>query len=391
VDVLLVLAPVLVTCTLSAVVALALEVDPLGAAPIALLAVAATAAPLLWARAAPLSAVAALSAVSCAATGLTRRLTESLPLDLDLDDGAVTSVLVLVLALGTASLCAVVPAVYQVARRRGRRPLVAAVVLYSVPTTLTTAVLDGTAPLPALGLAVLGTLLTGLFLAPVWLVGLQHHARAERAAERARRQAEFAERAVRDERTRIMRELQDLVLADLASIEERAERTHRALASGAAASRDDVEQALVAISGSGRDALGAMRRLLGLLRGTGEGAMRSPQPTLDGLDDLVESFRGAGLDVDVDVSGDRRPLPAEVDLAAYRLLQRVLAGSGRDGPVHLRVAYADRGLRLCADGDIGDVGGATVREWVRLVGGEMRTPGPRAIDVWLPAPATASA
>jgi signal transduction histidine kinase len=75
-----------------------------------------------------------------------------------------------------------------------------------------------------------------------------------------------------------------------------------------------------------------MRRLLGVLRGADTGPERAPQPGMDRLDALVAGVRGAGLAVDLQVTGDRRPLPAGVELSAYRILQEALSNTLRHAP-----------------------------------------------------------
>jgi signal transduction histidine kinase len=114
--------------------------------------------------------------------------------------------------------------------------------------------------------------------------------------------------------------------------------------------------------------------------------VRAPQPTLANLDSLVAN---AGLPAELHVEGERRPLPAGIDLAAYRIVQEALTNvikHGRaartdvtvrwgEGAVELTIA--DRGpgpaARAAADGGHGLVG---MEERVRLFGGELHT-GPR--------------
>ena len=74
----------------------------------------------------------------------------------------------------------------------------------------------------------------------------------------------------------------------------------------------------------GRESLDGMRTLLGLLRSTDRGA-REPRPTLEQLDALLAAARDGGRAVDLEFEGERRPLGAGVELAAYRTLQHALA------------------------------------------------------------------
>ena len=90
-----------------------------------------------------------------------------------------------------------------------------------------------------------------------------------------------------------------------------------------------------------------MRTLLGLLRSTDRGA-REPRPTLEQLDALLVAAQRGGRSVDLEFEGDRRPLGAGVELAAYRTLQHALAvvGGGGDRPARIRVRYLPDRLEL---------------------------------------------
>ena len=87
---------------------------------------------------------------------------------------------------------------------------------------------------------------------------------------------------------------------------------------------ESIDAALGSIERVGREALVDLRRLLGLLRRTDDPLVLSPQPGLAQLDDLLSSVREAGLQVDVNISGDRSPLPPGLDLTAYRIVQEAL-------------------------------------------------------------------
>jgi signal transduction histidine kinase len=140
------------------------------------------------------------------------------------------------------------------------------------------------------------------------------------------------------------------------------------------------------IERTGRDALGEMRHLLGVLH-AGEGsAERAPQPTLGDLEALVERSRAAGLPVELTVEGERRELPAGLDLAAYRVIQEALTNAFKHGggaPAEVSVHYGEEDLVLT----IGDRGRGSaparvegsghglvgMRERVRVFGGELHT------------------
>jgi signal transduction histidine kinase len=159
-----------------------------------------------------------------------------------------------------------------------------------------------------------------------------HRDAAEAARLRAEQTALLAEmdrtHAVTAERTRMARELHDMIANHLSAI---------AIHSTAALSLDDPktsEQALTVIRENSVAGLDEMRRLIGILRdGSGD---RQPlaSPTLDGLAALAEGFRAGGLDVRLDTGHGQ--VPAPVGLAVYRIVQESLTNAlkhGADGPV----------------------------------------------------------
>ena len=100
-----------------------------------------------------------------------------------------------------------------------------------------------------------------------------------------------------------------------------------------------------AIAATARDALTETRRLLGVLREDVEGdAERAPQPGLDQLAELVDTARDAGSNVRLILQGKVVPLPAGIDLAAYRIVQEALTNARRHAPgadVDVEVTYED--------------------------------------------------
>jgi len=142
------------------------------------------------------------------------------------------------------------------------------------------------------------------------------------------RRCERLERVRVGERERIARELHDVIAHNLAVI---------VLQAGAGADVFDAQPeqaraALRAIDGAGRSALGELRRLLAVVSGD---EPRAPAPSLAQLDALAASVRATGLDVELQVEDDGEPLPALVDLAAYRIVQEALTNA-------LRHAHATR-------------------------------------------------
>jgi MYXO-CTERM domain-containing protein len=194
--------------------------------------------------------------------------------------------------------------------------------------------------------------------------------KADRAeSERAAR----ARRAIDEERDRIATELQSVVANGVNAMVIQAEAVPRLIGSDDTAAAG---QALGAIEETGRDALAEMRRLLGVLRRDDDGLVLSPQPGLARLDAMVERERERGLEVELEIEGEQRPLSAGVDLTAYRVLEDALQAAGRQraerATVLIRYLDADLQLQVCDDRS----GGASarlpgLRDRVALYGGHM--------------------
>ena len=143
---------------------------------------------------------------------------------------------------------------------------------------------------------------------------------------------------------------------------------------------------LLAVEETGRQALGEMRRLLGILRGQESSPGLAPQPGTGEIGPLVEQVRAAGLPVEVVVEGLARPLPPGIDLAADRVVQEALtnvlkhAGAAR-AEVTLRYGPAALEIVVVNDGHVPSNGHAGhglvgMRERVALYGGDF-VAGPR--------------
>jgi signal transduction histidine kinase len=197
--------------------------------------------------------------------------------------------------------------------------------------------------------------------------------------------------AVSDERRRIARELHDVVAHSVSVMVVQSGAARRVLD----AEPDNAVAALAEVERSGRQALSELRRLLGLMRdGDADVAVREPQPTLAGLDDLVERARDAGLPVELRQEGRPFALPMGCDLAAYRVVQEALtnalkhAGDGARAKVLLRwtddrleldISDTGRGLDATVPDQDGPLGQGLVgmRERVALCGGDLEAgPGP---------------
>jgi signal transduction histidine kinase len=169
----------------------------------------------------------------------------------------------------------------------------------------------------------------------------------QRAEEAERTRDEAAQRRAMEERLRIARELHDSLTHSISVIQVQAGvAVHLARKRG-----EEVPPALLAIQEAGTDAVRELRATLGVLRseqdGDGSGLCQ--------LDGLVERARAAGLPVTVTVTGTRRPLPADVDQAAYRIVQEALTNVSRHASdartvVHLHFAPETLSIRVDDDG-----------------------------------------
>jgi signal transduction histidine kinase len=115
---------------------------------------------------------------------------------------------------------------------------------------------------------------------------------------------------------------------------------------------EQAREALTAIKTASSEALREVRAVLGVLRPEEEAAPRQPALGLDRLDELTAD---AGLPVTTTISGARRPLPAEVDRAAYRIVQEALTNvrkhAAPEATAEVTVDYAPDGLRLSVRND----------------------------------------
>ncbi|MEU6661460.1 sensor histidine kinase [Streptomyces sp. NPDC046821] len=216
----------------------------------------------------------------------------------------------------------------------------------------------------------------------------------ERAERAERTREEEARRRVAEERLRIARDLHDVVAHHIALVNVQA-----GVAAHVMDKRpDQAKEALAHVREASRSALGELRATVGLLRQSGDPeAPTEPAPGLGCLEDLVATFRNAGLPVEVACAERATGLPAAVDLAAYRIIQEALTNvrkhAGADaraevsvilvGP-NIEVTVLDNGPgtedgRPGAGQPVPDSGGhglLGMRERVAAVGGSC-TAGPR--------------
>jgi signal transduction histidine kinase len=234
------------------------------------------------------------------------------------------------------------------------------------------------------GINLAGIIFFALVFGGPWVAGrvIRHRRLNERRLEHEKAEAEAA---IVEERTRIARELHDVVAHSISVMVLQARGGRRVIDADMGEARD----AFGVIERTGHQALEEMRRLLGMLRASDEELALAPQPSLQQLDRLVEQVRAAGLPVEVTVEGNPGELPPGVDLSAYRIVQEALTNALKHaGPARARVAvrYGEDELELEIADDgagTGDAGGSGhgligMRERVSVYGGELeagRRPG----------------
>ncbi|WUH97030.1 sensor histidine kinase [Spirillospora sp. NBC_00431] len=201
-----------------------------------------------------------------------------------------------------------------------------------------------------------GFLLAGWFVAVVAVGGVVRNRRAylREAEERARaaergREAEARRRAI-EERLRIARELHDVLGHNISLINVQA----TAALHGLRREPERAEDALAAIKQASKDTLREMRATLGVLRRVDEAAPVGPPPGLARLDELADGLASAGLTVRTEVEGEPRTLPAEADLAAYRIVQEALTNVTRHSSASaaiVRIHYGDGDVTVLVNDD----------------------------------------
>jgi signal transduction histidine kinase len=224
-----------------------------------------------------------------------------------------------------------------------------------------------------------------LFGAP-WVGGRLIRVSRQREALLEEQRDEQARAAVADERARIARELHDVVAHAISVVVLQARGGRKVLGDDPAAAHE----AFDVIESTSTQALGEMRRLLGLLRAEDDLEL-APLPTLARLDRLVDELRASGLPVELTVTGSRSDLPPGVDVSAYRIVQEALTNALKHaGPAraHVRVEFGDDavvvevvddGSGAPAPGVAANGGGhglVGMRERVAIVGGAVDA-GPR--------------
>jgi signal transduction histidine kinase len=208
-----------------------------------------------------------------------------------------------------------------------------------------------------------------------YAAGVQRH-----QEERTATAVADGRRALLEERLKLARELHDVVAHTLSIVTVQAAYGHVVFDEHPAQARKALED----IEAAGREASREMRRLLGVLRDEGSDLAPelAPSPGLADLQRLAAQTTAAGVTVTLDVSGPPRPLPAGLELTAYRIVQEALTNvvrHARTSTAHVEVACASEVLRIrVSDRGAGDEAGPVdghglvgMRERVELYGGTL--------------------
>ena len=225
----------------------------------------------------------------------------------------------------------------------------------------------------------------GVWLSLAWVLGaevrrnrIQNEQLRVLAQQLADERDARAREAVSLERSRLARELHDVVAHNVSLMAVQAEGAGRVLDGD----QPQVRAALAAIATTGRDTIDELRRLLGILRADGAEAELVPQPGLADLAPLLDRVRGSGLAVDLTVTGDPIALPAGAQLSAYRIVQEALTNTLKHADashvaVDLRYSPGVVEVRVADNGNPSGPGAGTgqglvgLRERVALYGGSL--------------------
>jgi signal transduction histidine kinase len=278
---------------------------------------------------------------------------------------------------------AVLLALYAVgSRTRGRRLAVA--LCASVGGLFVAGLLAGADPGGSLAVALLVTTAGLVVGGALGVLRYESETFDQRAAELVRSRDEHARAAVEEERRRIARELHDVIGHSISVMGVQAGAVRSVLRRDQHRERDT----LLRVERTGREAVGEMRRLIGLLRPVEDGR-GEPTPSLRRVEQLVGELQTAGLAVRLRVRGELGRLSAGVDLAGYRILQEALTNALKHAPgstVEASVSCTDHELEIQVINDGQVIARAAsehaghgllgMRERVALYGGELTT-GPR--------------
>jgi signal transduction histidine kinase len=243
---------------------------------------------------------------------------------------------------------------------------------YAIAVGLIFAVSTGVGQAP--GEAVWDAAFSVVALALPFATGVTVRALGRRTATLETEQTVAAARAAEEERRRIARELHDIISHGLGLVVLQAGVADQVLDRDP----DRAREALAQIRQTGQEAISELSTLVGLIREAPASA--DPQPTLVDIERLVESTRAAGLEVHLHTQGPARPLPAAVEINAYRVVQEGLTNALKHAgrakvnvllhylPNNLEIEIVDNG-RAAQRGSGGRHGLPGLRERVAVFGG----------------------
>jgi signal transduction histidine kinase len=203
---------------------------------------------------------------------------------------------------------------------------------------------DESAPSPPVSVALAGWMVVLAVTAEVVRV------RREREVAALRSRLEEERRRASDERVRIAREVHDVVAHSISVINVQAAVALHLIEERPA----QVRIALTEIKDVSKDALRELRSVLAALRQPDEPPERAPAPSLVNLDELITRTGAGGLEVRTEIVGPLEPLPASVDLAAFRIVQEALTNVIRHagtGTATVRVVHDGEMLVLEVEDD----------------------------------------
>jgi signal transduction histidine kinase len=234
------------------------------------------------------------------------------------------------------------------------------------------------------------TTLSAVVLLATGALAARRETRRKLAEQQLRSDTERARRALLEERTRIARELHDVVAHHMSVIAIQAEAAPYRVPEPP----EELARSFAAIRATATEGLRELRRVVGVLRADEAAEDHAPQPTLERLDELVGNVEAAGATVAVEVTGTPGPLPAGVELSAYRIVQEALSNAVRHAPgssVRVELGYRPGELvleivngpaRSRPDPPPGAGHGVLgMRERAAMLGGEL-TAGPRPDGGW---------
>ncbi|MEU9606997.1 sensor histidine kinase [Streptomyces sp. NPDC048057] len=229
--------------------------------------------------------------------------------------------------------------------------------------------------------------LTGVALVVTGALRERGDAQRRLAAQETISETERAQRTLLEERTRIARELHDVVAHHMSVITVQADSAPYRI-SGLP---DEAREEFTSIAASARESLTEMRRLLAVLRSEDADGELAPQPGVARVQQLVEATVRAGVPVELSLSVPAGSVPQAVDLSAYRIVQEALSNVVRHAPgAATRVSVVSDGTDLIVvvvNGPAAEAGTAApplesagtghglvgMRERVRLTGGTLDT------------------